>query len=71
MPWTKKVKPGQKISLGFNGRFEADGEAPQTVTKTFVGEFNFVFYYTQRKCNLSELRHKGKSFELLCYEILK
>ncbi|XP_063679876.1 uncharacterized protein LOC134815293 isoform X1 [Bolinopsis microptera] len=36
MPWTKKVKPGQKINLGFNGRFESDGEAPQTVTKSFV-----------------------------------
>ena len=38
MPWTKKVKPGQKINLGFNGRFESDGEAPQTVTKSFVGK---------------------------------
>ncbi|KAL5259125.1 hypothetical protein ACHWQZ_G009549 [Mnemiopsis leidyi] len=36
MPWTKKVKPGQKINLGFNGKFEPDGEAPQTVTKSFV-----------------------------------
>lgn len=39
MPWTKKVRPGQTINLGFNGRFEADGEAPQTVTKSFVGMF--------------------------------
>ena len=38
MPWTKKVKPGQKINLGFNGKFEPDGEAPQTVTKSFVGK---------------------------------
>jgi len=36
MPWTKHVKPGQKISLGFNGKFENDGERPQTVTKSFV-----------------------------------
>eukprot|EP00116_Pleurobrachia_bachei_P013604 sb/3473866/ len=38
MPWTKHVKPGQKISLGFNGKFENDGERPQTVTKSFVGK---------------------------------
>lgn len=36
MPWTKKIRPGQKISLGFNGKFEKDGERPQTVTKSFV-----------------------------------
>jgi len=37
MPWTRKIKPGQKISLGFNGVFDNDGERPHTVTKSFTG----------------------------------